>query len=93
MLNSQEGNNKFQLSGQSRLDGWTGGDAKLCGGRCGENFGKEAIAFPKKAIPIPVLLWNGEPRDTDYLSLGFPEISITAAEPGFRGDGTSEQET
>ena len=35
---------------------------------------KEAIAFRKSH---PILHMEREPRDTDYLSLGFPEISLS----------------
>lgn len=67
--NSQEGNNNAYC--QDNPVGWVDwGRSKRCEEMWG--FVKEAIAFRKSH---PILHMEREPRDTDYLSLGFPEIS------------------
>ena len=51
-------------------------------------FCKRGHRIPKSH---PILHMELEPRDTDYLSLGFPEISYHSRRAWFSGDGTSEQ--
>ncbi len=75
--NSQEGNNNAYC--QDNPIGWLDWGRNK---RCEEmwTFVKEAIAFRKHH---PVLHMEREPRDTDYLSLGFPEVSYHSSRAWF----------